>query len=447
MTLVTVKYTDFEIDRLNRLKKYKLTLLKLGTSLIVELNEFTVKQLAKELGCQLEKISVATDRQTLAFENAVEKRLNQVIGEKSLVRNQASSGPVLTSSPKPEISGETKIVEQTVKLSPEISLESVKTVGKMSAQTENTSSKLTFEIPVVDVSSNDALENSIVAILLAKEFNLFSEEKLIYQILVKSKMTNLFMSLSTVQRQEIESFVAFLREAFGDSTGHAAWERYRNIKQGPNESALLLFQRVKNSYYGIRGKPCPEKVPEEDQLEISETFVRAIKNAKVQCLLRQNSDSIKFEKLGLTARNYAKALSVEEVCSVNQIDSRIDKLTEAVQVMTLERSADSRNRDYSRGRDSRYRDISPRDHRSSRYRDSSRGRDSRYERRGSSRGQTPARSRGPDDRAQKKICYRCGGYNHVVAQCYASRSRVDAFRFKVNQCAAESDPEDLYTDS
>ena len=429
-SLVAVKFSDFSIDRLTRLKKYKYTtVFKLGNSLIVELasSEICVTKLSKELGCKEEKISIATDSQKLAFETAVEKRLSQSIGEQSWIRGNPSLGPSLTSSPKPKV--EKVDDKQNVKVQQGCQTTVEEKESKMSSE-QSSNQKVIFEIPVIDTSSNEALENSIIAIELAKEFEMFSEQKLIFQILVKSKMTNLFRSLSAEQRKDINSFVAFLRECFGDATGHAAWERYRNIKQGPNESPLLLFQRVKNSYYGIRGKTCPEKVPDQDQLEITETFVSAIKDGKVQCLLRQNSDSIDFDKLGLTARNYAKALNVEVTWSVNQIDSKIDKLAETVQVLTLERNT-FRNRERSFSRDQPFRSSS---------RGRTPSRDRRYDR-GYSKERRREKSSHDERERPRSGCFRCGLVNHKASNCWASKERVDSFRMKVQEYAELSDEE------
>ena len=425
--LVAIRYDAFDIHRLNRLTKYKRTnLFKYKESLIVDLVEIDIKTLGKELGCGVDKIFIATDSQVLAYETAVEKRLNQSIGEQSWIRAQVNLGSHSTSSPKP------KVEKVDSKQNKQVQTVCQSKVGKtdISMSSDNTNQKVIFEIPVIDTSSNEALENSIIAIELAKEFEMFSEQKLIFQILVKSKMTNLFRSLSAEQRKDINSFVAFLRECFGDATGHAAWERYRNIKQGPNESPLLLFQRVKNSYYGIRGKTCPEKVPDQDQLEITETFVSAIKDGKVQCLLRQNSDSIDFDKLGLTARNYAKALNVEVTWSVNQIDSKIDKLAETVQVLALERNT-FRNRERNISRDQRFR---------SSYRGRTPSRDRRYDR-GYSKERRREKSSHDERERPRSGCFRCGLVNHKASNCWASKERVDSFRMKVQEYAELSDEE------
>ena len=261
--------------------------------------------------------------------------------------------------------------------------------------------KVSFKAPKIDLSNDDAVENSIRALRAAKDMQLMSEQQLIYSSLIESDCMHLFAVLTTEQRTNVADFCSYLLQAYGSSINY--YSRFEKMQQKKDENFSNFLARIKQQYAALTGKSIVN-FDQNDKKVVVSKFIEAVEDKKVTSELTKIFSSLSIDTVAANAKNISTAIKKTPVMEVNAVSS-FDR--------NYRNRSSSRDRHRSSSRDRRYRNRSS-------------SRDRGYRNRSSSRDRKKTVTWSND------ICYRCGMTGHFVRQCQASMKTVKAFRSKLD---------------
>ena len=297
-------------------------------------------------------------------------------------------------------SEEIKIIQNHLKQQKPIS--SAQTQPKVeTTKCSMTEFKVSFKAPKIDLSNDDAVENSIRALKATKDMKLMSEQQLIYASLIESDCMHLFAVLTAEQRTTVAEFCNYLLQAYGSSINY--YSRFEKMQQKKDENYEHFLARVKQHYAGLSGKSIVNFDQNDKKIVVSK-FVEALNDTNITSELTKIFSSLSIDTVAANAKNISTAIKKTQVLEVNAVNN-FDR--------NYRNRSSSRDRHRSSSRDRRYRNRSS-------------SRDRGYRNRSSSRDRKKTVSWSDD------ICYRCGMTGHFVRQCQASMKTVKAFRSKLD---------------
>ena len=262
--------------------------------------------------------------------------------------------------------------------------------------------KVSFKAPKIDLSNDDAVENSIRALKATKDMKLMSEQQLIYASLIESDCMHLFAVLTAEQRIDVAEFCNYLLQAYGSSINY--YSRFEKMQQKKDENYEHFLARVKQHYAGLSGKSIVNFDQNDKKIVVSK-FVEALNDTNVTSELTKIFSSLSIDTVAANAKNISTATKKTQVLEVNAVNN-FDR--------NYRNRSSSRDRHRSSSRDRRYRNRSS-------------SRDRGYRNRSSSRDRKKTVSWSDD------ICYRCGMTGHYVQECQASWKTVRDFRRKLDK--------------
>lgn len=134
-------------------------------------------------------------------------------------------------------------------------------------------------IPVFD--DVERLEQYLSELEGYSELINIEHSNLIGYSLLKSKKTDLLSSLNTQQRTNLDDFARFLRATYGNDPDTKRFE-FQNLTQKPDEEYGSFFNRLKSSYFAIRGLKPPNTITSEDAADLRYHFISRIRNPEVR---------------------------------------------------------------------------------------------------------------------------------------------------------------------
>ena len=260
--------------------------------------------------------------------------------------------------------------------------------------------KVHFKAPKIDLSSDDAVENSIRALRATNDMKLMTEQQLIYSALIESDCMHLFAVLTTAQRTSVAAFCNYILQAYGSSINH--YSRFEKMHQESNENFENFLSRVKQLYAALSGKSIVN-FDENDKKIVVSKFVEAVYNKTVTSELTKIYSTLSLDTVAASAKNITTAIKKTSALEVNAVNN-------------FERNyrhrSSSRDRHRSSSRDRNYRNRSS-------------SRDRNYRNRSSSRDRKKVSW-------SNDMCFRCGLQGHYAQQCQASWKTVRDFRRKLD---------------
>ncbi|CBY10625.1 unnamed protein product [Oikopleura dioica] len=209
--------------------------------------------------------------------------------------------------------------------------------------------KVTMRIPKWEsgpaIDKTTALNDFIDKIKRFKKMNVMSDSETIYSSLEASNRVDIMRELDTDASENIEKFVAYIREAHGGSTLKQR-SNLESLLQAPMESAISFFKRTIREYYLSRGlEPLDaEQIKKKDRQEdILYYFSRGLRNTTTGTHIRMNRISTEFKELGRLATHIDQSVEPITTTQINNIIEQ-PKQTETVTVNAINDYRDERYR-------------------------------------------------------------------------------------------------------
>ena len=231
---------------------------------------------------------------------------------------------------------------------------SPRTVGVFAGETK-TDIKLdaTASIPVwrkgnTPEENSRNVENYIRDLKRIKALNVGKNDAwVINSSLVKSQRTEIYIELPSGADSDIDKFTEYIQQAYGLSKV-AKRKALNNIKQSDDESPHAFLSRVCNTYFETRGE---ERKSLDDcekdsnlKFDLIALYLKGLSNPKVRVALKQKLGELKLATIAEQTRNIIDALSDENVSHTavnlvvsgnNQINEKVDVLTEKLNALTV----------------------------------------------------------------------------------------------------------------
>ena len=231
---------------------------------------------------------------------------------------------------------------------------SPRTIGVFAGETK-TDIKLdaTASIPVWRKGSTPEensrnVENYIRDLKRIKALNVGKNDAwVINSSLVKSQRTEIYIELPSGADSDIDKFTEYIQQAYGLSKV-AKRRALNNIKQSDDESPHAFLSRVCNTYFETRGE---ERKSLDDcendsnlKFDLIALYLKGLSNPKVRVALKQKLGELRLATIAEQTRNIIDALSDENVSHTavnlvvsgnNQINEKVDVLTEKLNALTV----------------------------------------------------------------------------------------------------------------
>ena len=164
--------------------------------------------------------------------------------------------------------------------------------------------KMEMEIPTLTDVSFQGIETYLDTLKRAKEYANMKDKDIIFYSLLKSKRTGLFNDMSLGDDENLEKFGQFLRMIHGCDKEYLL-AKFNNANQDEGENGLRFFNRLVKLYYKLRDMDVPDKIEDKIQkLEMTQAFLKGLRNREVSKILARNRKQIDFENLGTFALDY-----------------------------------------------------------------------------------------------------------------------------------------------
>ena len=265
--------------------------------------------------------------------------------------------------------------------------------------------KIQFRAPKLKLGNAYSVDSSVNALKAARDMNLMTEPQLIYSAVVESDLSDLLSVLSSEQKNSVDIFCEYLREAYGPSLNQSVYSRFEQLKQDSSDNDHTYLAKVRNLYSSLAGRPI-DKFNSADEQAVVSKFVQSLDSETVRTELMKQFSELTIKNVAQRSRNIRNAsVNVRKTSTVNP-----------VYAVQYENRGRRFNRSSSRERKT-YRSGS-RDRNNSR----SSSQDKHFRKRSSSRDKSVSWDSSVDQ------CIRCGNVGHKLSECHASYKTVRDFR-------------------
>lgn len=170
-----------------------------------------------------------------------------------------------------------------------------------------------IQVPIMKDYTYEGIQTYISDMKRTKEYAGFKNDKdLIFCSLIKSGKTSLYNDMGRGDDEDIEKFGLFLKNIMGLSQEDSL-RRFQSLKQGESENGLRFYNRLVRMFYDIRNTTVPNKIEDKIHiLEMTQAFIKGLRNIEVAKEIQRNQKTIGFENLGTRAMDLERVEKGDE---------------------------------------------------------------------------------------------------------------------------------------